>query len=267
MLGFQEEDILGQEGAVIFTPDDRDQGAVEQEMQTAREQGRAQDRRWHLRKDGSRFFADGILTPLYDEQGQLHGYGKILKDATGHVQTQAQRAQQTELLRISLDAIVMMGSDGTVAEWNPAAEQIFGYTREEALGQEMASLIIPPALRERHRQGLARCLASGEGPILNQRLEITAVRRDGAEFPVELTIAPVSSEHPSSEHLSENLIKQRPRFMGFMGFIRDITGRKRAERDLRRQAELIDLAHDAIFGTDLQDRILLWNRSAQEQYG
>lgn len=254
ILGFREEESLGQSGAIIFTPEDRAAGIFELEMRTAQEQGRADDKRWHLKKDGSRFFADGVVAPLYDEQGQLHGFGKILRDATERVATQQQRAQQTQLLRLSLDAIVMMDSEGKVTEWNPAAEQIFGYSPAEALGTEMASLIIPPALQERHRQGLAHYLNSGEGPILNQRLEVTAVRKNGLEFPVELVITPVKMDPLSGS----------PRFLGF---IRDITERKQAERALRRQAELIDLAHDAIFGTDLQDRILLWNRGAQKQYG
>jgi PAS domain S-box-containing protein len=83
-----------------------------------------------------------------------------------------------------------------VTAWNPAAERTFGYTRAEAIGREMAELIIPSALRQRHRQGLAKYLATGDGPVLGKRLELAAVRKDGSEFPVELTITRVKAAGP-----------------------------------------------------------------------
>ena len=84
----------------------------------------------------------------------------------------------------------------------------FGYTRAEALGREMAELIIPPGLRERHRNGLARYLATGDGPVLGKRFEITAVRKDGSEFPVELAICRIPTSGPPTftGHLAEALV-------------------------------------------------------------
>ncbi|MBI3007566.1 MAG: PAS domain S-box protein, partial [candidate division NC10 bacterium] len=75
-----------------------------------------------------------------------------------------------------------------MTEFNPAAEKTFGSTRAEVLGREMAEVIVPPALRESHRRGLAHYLATGQGPVLGKRLEMPAVRADGTEFPVELAI-------------------------------------------------------------------------------
>ena len=80
---------------------------------------------------------------------------------------------------------------GRVVEWNPAAEWTFGYLAEEAIGQEIAQLIIPPSLRQAHHQGMARYLESGEGPVLGNRIEITAMRCGGEEFPIEMAITPV----------------------------------------------------------------------------
>src|ERR1044072_8924716 len=82
------------------------------------------------------------------------------------------------ILETALDAIVMMDGEGVIHEWNPAAEQMVGYGREEALGRKLADLMIPPDLLEHHRAGLARHLVEGCGPILNQRIETMAVRAD-----------------------------------------------------------------------------------------
>ena len=127
-------------------------------------------------------------------------------------------ARFAAVVQTALDCIVGMDHEGRVTEWNPAAEQTFGYSRDDAMGQEMASLIIPPALRDQHRQGLSRYLATGQGPVLGRRFEITAVRRDGSEFPVELTIIRLPGEGPPA----------------FTGYIRDISDRKTAEEARRR---------------------------------
>ncbi len=117
----------------------------------------------------------------------------------------------------ALDAIVMMDSTGRVISFNPAAEQLFGYDREEARGRLMADLIMPPADRDRHAQGLARHLLTGESILLGQRTEVTAMRRDGTVFPVELAIHRLRGDDPPV----------------FTGFIRDITERTRATRELQ----------------------------------
>src|SRR5438874_10706837 len=93
-----------------------------------------------------------------------------------------------ELLDSALDCIISMDATGRVIEFNPAAERVFGYKRDQAVGQELASLIIPPEVREQHRKGLAHYLATGEGPMLGKRLEVNALRVDGSRIFVELTI-------------------------------------------------------------------------------
>jgi PAS domain S-box-containing protein len=127
-------------------------------------------------------------------------------------------ARNSAIVEAALDAIITIDHEGRIVEFNPAAEQMFGYARAEVLGRPMAEMIIPPALRERHRQGLARYLATGEGHILGARIEMPAMRADGAEFPVELAITRVRLEGPPM----------------FTGSVRDITERKQTE--LTRQA-------------------------------
>ena len=134
------------------------------------------------------------------------------------------------LLQAALDCVVTMDHRGRVVEWNPAAERTFGWTAGEAAGREMGELIVPPALRERHRAGLARYLAGGDPVVLDQRIEITAVRRDGYEFPCELTITRIV----------------QPGDPLFVGYLRDITERHDAEAELRAsRARIVTAADDA----------------------
>jgi PAS domain S-box-containing protein len=128
------------------------------------------------------------------------------------------------------DAFVGMHADGSVVAWNRQAAAIFGYSREEAIGRPLASLIIPPAFRAAHERGLARFLATGEGPILNRRLELTALNRDGQEFPVEITVtSPIRSDGGT--------------FFG--AFLRDISDRRRHEEELRQAKEAAEAATQA----------------------
>jgi PAS domain S-box-containing protein len=109
-----------------------------------------------------------------------------------------------------------MDAAGLITDWNSQAETIFGWSRQEAVGRRLSDTIIPGQYREAHQRGLQQFLATGEGPILNQRIEITALHRNGHEFPIELSISPL--------RLGENII--------FSAFVRDITRRKQAEAAL-----------------------------------
>jgi len=102
-------------------------------------------------------------------------------------------ARNRAILATALDCIITMDAEGTVVEFNPAAERTFGYRRTDAIGQELAELIVPPSLRERHRKGLAHYLATGEGSVLGKRIELSAMHADGTQFPVELTVTRLSS--------------------------------------------------------------------------
>jgi PAS domain S-box-containing protein len=127
----------------------------------------------------------------------------------------ASEARKAAIVESALDCIIVVDHQGKVVEFNPAAQRTFGYTRDEAVGAEMATLIIPPAQREQHRRGLQRYLATGEGSILGRRMEATAMRADGVEFPVEVAISRVDLPGPPL----------------FTGYLKDITARKRAESE------------------------------------
>ena len=129
------------------------------------------------------------------------------------------------VLDTALDAVVVMDTKGMVIGWNSCSEASFGWSDDEVRGRRLSDMIIPPVHREAHEKGLAYYLATGDGPVLDQRIEINALHRNGSEIPVELSIT-------ASEQFGEKL---------FIGFIRDISERK-AEAD-RQQRILQESEH------------------------
>jgi len=118
------------------------------------------------------------------------------------------------ILDTALDCIITMGADGRVLEFNPAAERVFGFNRQEAVGKELAELIIPARMREQHRRGLAHYLKTGVGPVIGKRIEIAGVRKDGSEILVELAITALKIDSSPI----------------FTAYLRDITDRTRNDR-------------------------------------
>jgi PAS domain S-box-containing protein len=143
-------------------------------------------------------------------------------DITERKRTEALLLASEETKRLIMDAaqdaIICIDTAGRITIWTPQAETVFGWREQEVLGKELAELIVPPQHRLAHRQGMGRYLSTGQGPVINKLIEITAINRAGLEFPVELSIVPFEQKGQTF----------------FCGFIRDITGRKRAEEDLHR---------------------------------
>lgn len=148
---------------------------------------------------------------------------------TAFVSLGLSEARAAAMFETALDCMITIDAQGNVLQFNSAAERTFGYRREDVVGREMAELIIPSSLRQKHREGLARYLATGEGLVLGKRIEMPAVRADGAEFPVELTVTRLPGDGPAV----------------FAGYLRDITERKRAEETLRDSAERLRNAIEA----------------------
>jgi PAS domain S-box-containing protein len=142
---------------------------------------------------------------------------------------EAVRASESRLramLEAALDAVVSMDHTGRVVGWNHAAEVTFGYRADEAIDREMADLIVPPAHRDSHRKGLARFLQTHNPVLLDKRIELTGMHKNGTEFPIELTITKIALPGPPT----------------FTGYLRDITDRKRAEAELRAsRARLVEV--------------------------
>ena len=139
-LGWTEAEAIGQPAELVFTPEDAEKGEARRELETAREEGRAEDERWHIRKDRSRFFASGVLTRVNDENGQLRGFAKIMRDVTERRAVEQRLKQQAALLDLAHDAILVRHLDGRVLFWNRGAERLYGWSADEAVGKISHSL-------------------------------------------------------------------------------------------------------------------------------
>jgi PAS domain S-box-containing protein len=185
----------------------------------------------YLRKDGSR-------VPVFIGGALLEGSGNegvaFVLDLSEQKRAEEEVLKNEERTRLmldeALDAVVTMDADGVTTGWNKQAEVIFGWTREDAVGRPMSDMIIPAQHREAHENGLRHFLATGDGPVLNRRIEMTALARDGREFPVELTVTPL--------RLGQTWT--------FSAFIRDITERKRGEKALETAFEEIKALKDQL---------------------
>lgn len=169
--------------------------------------------------DGAFLSVNG--TPLRDSDGRLHGGVVVFRDVTQQKSSEdalrmsEERARQ--IVDTAYDPYVSIDATGCVTDWNSQAEKTFGWMRKEVLGRPLTELIIPHQFRAAHMGGIKKFLETGEGPVLNQRLELIALHRDGHVFPVELTVWPLRCGDTYS----------------FQAFVHDIADRKRAEEEIR----------------------------------
>ncbi|MFT7100368.1 MAG: PAS domain S-box-containing protein [Bacteroidia bacterium] len=151
------------------------------------------------------------------EDGKLVGSRDIVRDITERKELERQHKWSEMKLRLiidtALDAVVTMDAAGNITEWNKNAEHIFGYMHDEVIGKSMSELIMPQRYRESHKKGMKHFLAGGKGVLINNRTEISAIDRNNREFPIELSITPVTQNGTTF----------------FSAFIRDITERKEIE--------------------------------------
>ena len=187
----------------------------------------------HTNKNGRQWMGRIKASPYTNIKGEIIGTMGIVSDITAQIEAEQKIVESEQKFRkvidTSLDAVVAIDEKGYVTEWNQQAEVIFDYQREEAIGKLMSTLIIPTQYRKSHDEGMERFLATGEGPVLNSRIEITALDKSGREFPIELSISSIK-------------IKGQYTFSAFM---RDITDRKRAEEELIAAKQTAEQAHKA----------------------
>lgn len=164
---------------------------------TARSQSQSDEKRRWAEKELERF-VQTLEQRVTERTGQL----------------EASRMHTQRILTTALDAFIGMDAAGVITDWNVQAEQMFGWPRQEAIGRLLSATVIPPQQREAHERGLRHFLATGEGRVLNTRIEVTACHRDGREFPVELAISPA--------------VQWEGTFT-FSAFVRDITEQKRSK--------------------------------------
>jgi len=228
--GYAPPEIIGQHFARFFTPEDVAAGRPAAVLHTAATEGRYEEENWRVRKDGSRFWADVVITAVRDDRGALLGFAKVTRDLTERkLAEQALRASEERFRILAVtanDAILSADRHGDITYFNPGAERIFGLRAEEVIGQPLTALM-PERFREAHRAGLARYVATGEARVIGKTVELAGQRKDGTEFPLELSLA----------------TWKQGADVAFTAIIRDITARKEAEDTLRRYASQLEAAN------------------------
>ena len=179
-------------------------------------------------------FSRTVAVEPHTEVGQIaREYNQVLHRVNTEVRQresaikalQENRDEIRLIIDHALDGIIGINPIGIVTTWNPQATHIFGWPKDEIIGQSLTNAIIPPQYREAHIEGLKRFAATKKGTIVNQRLELTALHREGREFPIELTIIPIFQETTYS----------------FYAFVRDLTEQHRTVAALRQETELMQL--------------------------
>ena len=228
--GYAAEEIIGRHFSCFYPPEAVAAGVPERALRLAAETGRFEEENWRVRKDGSRFWADVVITPVRDAHGVVIGFAKVTRDLTER-QRAAEALRDSEERFRSLavtanDAIVSADSRGCITYFNPGAERVFGYSSAE-VERAPLTILMPERFQEGHRAGLARHTATGEARLVGRTIELVGRRRDGTEFPLELSLASW----------------KRGADVAFTGIIRDITERKRAEETLRRYTAQLEVAN------------------------
>ena len=187
-------------------------------------EGRSEDEGWRVRKDGSRFWAKVVITAPTDSAGQPRGFAKVTRDISETLRAPKRYGQVVES---ALNALVMVNPDGKIVLVNAQTEKLFGYARDELIGQ-FVELLVPERFRENHPASRNRFLTHPQVRPMGIGRDLNGRRKDGSEFPVEIGLNPIETD--------EGLV--------VLGAIVDITERKRAEETLRRaNAELEESVH------------------------
>jgi PAS domain S-box-containing protein len=260
LLGYEKSELIGQAVEVLIPERYRAHHPALRQGYVQRPSVRAGAGREvvGLRKDGTEIPMELGLTPI-NLDGGVHVIGTIV-DITERKRAEATLLEQKALLREivngALDAIVTIDAGGSVLEWNPQAESIFGFSRDEAMGRRLTDMIIPARYREAHTMGIQRFIGTGQTTILRQRIEITALRKNGDEFPVELTVVPFQF---GNQVLCSS-------------FIRDISEHKRTLEQLRQSSAFIEsvLEHlpNMVFVKDAKDlRFVRFNKAGEKLLG
>ncbi len=255
IVGYTRDELLERTFQDITHPEDLDTDLALMRRLLAGELPHYSMEKRYYHKTGKIVFVSLTVSLVRTIDGAPDYLISIIEDITARKRAEEAHRQGDAIrvarLAASLDAIITIDDQGLVFEWSRSAEQMFGYSRDQAVGREMAELIIPPRLREAHRQGMERFHRTGEGPLLSKLIELPAIRANGAEFPAEVSITPIPLEGRTL----------------FTGFIRDISERKQRRMADAHLAAIVASSGDAIMSFSLEDNVLSWNPAAERLFG
>ncbi len=243
--GYTADEIIGRHFSCFYPPADVEDGKPERALQRAITDGHHEEEGgWRIRKDGSRFLADVVITALTDGTGKLRGFSKITRDVTERKQAEEALEKSREnllaLLEVSPDAMVTVDDQGRIVMVNGQTEKLFGYRRDELLGERVEKLI-PKQTRDTHSQLRARYATAPRPRVMGAASEQCALRKDGTEFPVEISLSPTDTRD------------------GFrvISSIRDISERKKAQLQIEQQNRELDIRNREVErATEMKSKFL-----------
>ncbi len=251
--GYETEEILGRHFECFYTDADRLNCLPRKALEEAVETGRFENRGWRLRKDGSQFWGNSIITPMHDEDGALRGYSEVVCDITDrkHAEDRLHESQDqlAAVIQSAMDGVITVDERQQVVLFNATAERIFGYPASLAIGQPL-DRFLPKRFRSGHSghvRGFAGTgVTSGSMGTLGP---LWGVRSGGEEFPIEASISQVEVDGKKL----------------FTAIVRDVTERERTQAALREQAQVLELAQ--VLVRDLDSAIVFWTLGAEKLYG
>jgi PAS domain S-box-containing protein len=192
LFGYSAEEAIGKDAALLFVPEDVESGVPRKELRIAAATGQAENRRWKARKDGTRFFADGMMFALHDDAGEVVGFAKILRDATEDNRIEEYRAASEEQLRLIVDsvhdyAIYLLDPNGDIQTWSRGAERIKGFSANEVIGRNFALFYPPEDVQFGKPQRQLR-IAAEKGTYEDESVH---VRKDGSRFWASVVVSAI----------------------------------------------------------------------------
>lgn len=237
LFGWREEEVVGRSYEMFFEEEDRNRGVPARQLARALEHGQFTTRAWRARKDGSRLLADISIAPIRNQNGEIFGFARIIRDVTEkEARSRALEAHAVHLKSILdtvPDAMVVIDEHGIVESFSMAAEKLFGYSADEVIGQNV-SMLMPSPDSEAHDEYIARYLRTGERRIIGGARRVLGRRKDGSTFPHELSVGEAVGGGRRV----------------FTGFLRDLSEREEAQAQLHElQTELIRISRISAVGT------------------
>jgi PAS domain S-box-containing protein len=259
IMGYEAEEAVGSHFSRFYPPEAVEARKPQNELAVAEREGRVEDEGWRVRKDGTRFWANTIITALRSEDGQLTGFAKITRDLTERRAAEERLRASEEMFRLLVDSvrdysIFLLDPDGRIVTWNTGAHRIHGYAPEEVIGRHF-SMFMPEEDRRNGKPERELETARGAGSVEDEGWRI---RKGGERFWANVTITAVRDETGE--------------LRGYAKVTRDLTHRREAEEKLRQSEDVFRLLvasveEYAIFLLDPQGRIQTWNAGAERIKG